>query len=140
MNILKKLWTDQTGAVLSAEVVTVGTVAVLGSALGLGMLSTAVNDELAEMAIEVRGFEQGVTVVHPSSPFATGGMVATPNVQGQSKSPLNPAQQAVLQEYQSVRAANESPLASQVALQTSNGGAVVVDTPDGKFEIRRVAE
>lgn len=137
MNIAKKLWTDQAGTVMSAEMVTLGTVAVLSSVVGVGVLSNAVNDELAEVAMEVRGFEQGVTVVHQSQ--ATGGFGAASVAPLQTTPGLNPAQQAVLQQYQAARAANESrQQANRVQMRTNSDGSMVVNTAEGQFEIRRV--
>lgn len=58
MNLLRDLWNDEMGAILSAEMVTVGTVAVLGTTVGLGTLGTAVNDELVDVAKGIRSLDQ----------------------------------------------------------------------------------
>lgn len=55
---IKKLWDDESGLVLSAEVVTVGTVAVLGAVVGLNAASTAVDQELKEFAGAIRSLDQ----------------------------------------------------------------------------------
>jgi hypothetical protein len=58
MNLWKQLWNDETGAVLTAEVVMVGTVAVLGSIVGLNAATTAVDEELKEFAGAIRSLDQ----------------------------------------------------------------------------------
>lgn len=58
MQLIKKLWSDEGGLVLSAEVVTVGTVGVLGAVVGLNAASTAVDQELKEFAGAIRSLDQ----------------------------------------------------------------------------------
>jgi len=58
MQSIKKLWDDESGLVLSAEAVTVGTVGVLGAVVGLNAASTAVDQELKEYAGAIRSLDQ----------------------------------------------------------------------------------
>ena len=48
--LLKKLVEDQTGMIISSEIVLVGTILVLGSIVGLASLSSAVTHELNDVA------------------------------------------------------------------------------------------
>ena len=124
MNTAKKLWTDQTGAVMSAEMVTLGAVAVLGATVGLGVLTDAVNDELADAALAVRGHNQGVTVVElPDGQLTV------------HETGLNAAQQAVLRQYQAARSGQHT---QANPVETNPDGSMVVETAEGRFEIRRV--
>lgn len=58
MKLFHDLWTDEAGAVLSAEVVTVGTVAVLGTITGLSVAANAVDGELKDFAYAIRSLDQ----------------------------------------------------------------------------------
>lgn len=58
MQSIKRLWSDEDGLVLSAEVVTVGTLGVLGAVVGLNAASTAVDQELKEFAGAIRSLDQ----------------------------------------------------------------------------------
>jgi hypothetical protein len=58
MQLLNDLWNDECGLVLSAEVVTVGTLGVLGAVVGLNAASTAVDQELKEFAGAIRSLDQ----------------------------------------------------------------------------------
>ncbi|QDU36188.1 hypothetical protein Mal4_04720 [Maioricimonas rarisocia] len=58
MQTLRELWRDECGAVLSAEVVLLGTLGVIGATVGLSALSKSVNDELTELAFAVRSLDQ----------------------------------------------------------------------------------
>ena len=62
MNILSQLWVDEQGAVLSAEVATVATIAVLGATAGLSTVTTSVNGELLESAHAFRSLNQSYSV------------------------------------------------------------------------------
>lgn len=50
MNLTCALWNDETGAVISAELVLVLTVAVLGIVVGLSEVAVAVNTELNDIS------------------------------------------------------------------------------------------
>lgn len=58
MRTLHDLWRDESGAVLSAEVVLLGTLGVIGATVGLSALSKSVNDELTELAFAIRSLDQ----------------------------------------------------------------------------------
>ena len=58
MNILRKLLRDETGLVMSAETVMLGTVGVLGVVASVGAMSSAVNDEMGELGMAFRSFDQ----------------------------------------------------------------------------------
>ncbi len=58
MKILKRLWQDEAGVVMSAETVMLGTMGVLAMTAGVGTMATAVNSELGEMGKAFRGFDQ----------------------------------------------------------------------------------
>lgn len=62
MSLWRKLWEDETGAVVSSELVAVGTVAVVGGTVGLNQLRTSLNNELEEMAFSVRSLNQSYSV------------------------------------------------------------------------------
>ena len=48
--VLQKLWTDETGFLVSSELVLVSTILVLSMVVGLSEVSRAVNHELADVA------------------------------------------------------------------------------------------
>ena len=48
--LLNKLWADDNGFIISAELVLVGTIVGLGMVVGLAELSSAVNNELSDVA------------------------------------------------------------------------------------------
>lgn len=58
MNLIQELWLDESGLVLSAETVMIGTVGVLGAVVGMNAVNSAVNDELKEVASAIRSFDQ----------------------------------------------------------------------------------
>ena len=58
MKILKRLWADEVGVIMSAETVMLGTMGVLAMTAGVGTMATAVNSELGEMGKAFRGFDQ----------------------------------------------------------------------------------
>lgn len=57
-SLLRKFWRDEQGAVVSAELVTVGTVAVLGTTVGLSTVATAINEEMTDFAKAIRSLDQ----------------------------------------------------------------------------------
>lgn len=72
--VWSSFWSDECGAVVSAELVAVGTVAVIGGTVGLNAMGHAVNGELREMAQAVRSFNQSYAVAgHVSSRAWTAG-------------------------------------------------------------------
>lgn len=62
MRLLREFWNDELGAVLSAEMVSVGTVAVLGTTVGLGALRDSVNEELVDTAKAIRSMDQSYSI------------------------------------------------------------------------------
>ena len=58
MSYFTRLWNDETGAVLSAEAVMVGTIGVVAVSAGLKMASSAVHDEMTEVAHAIRSLDQ----------------------------------------------------------------------------------
>lgn len=62
IHLLRQLWQDEAGYVLSAEAVTVGTVGVLGATVGVGAMSEAVNKELTETAYAIRSLDQSYCI------------------------------------------------------------------------------
>ena len=59
---LRDFWNDESGAILSAELVTVGTVAVIGTTVGLNTVATSVNAELTDLAQAFRSLNQSYSV------------------------------------------------------------------------------
>src|SRR5690606_34960632 len=59
---LQQLWQDESGVVLSAEVVTVGTLGVLGAVVGLNAAGTAIDGELKEFSSAIRSLDQSYCV------------------------------------------------------------------------------
>jgi len=67
MRLFHALWHDEAGAVLTAEMVLVGSVAVLGATVGLSTVATAVNEELKEFGYAIRSLDQSYGFVGQSS-------------------------------------------------------------------------
>lgn len=62
MRTFCRLWRDETGLLLSAEAVVVGTVAVVGLTTGLTVVSKAVNEELKDVAFAIRSLDQSYSI------------------------------------------------------------------------------
>lgn len=58
MNWIREFWEDESGLVMSAEAVTIGTVGVLGTLVGLNAASSALNDEMKDFAGAIRSLDQ----------------------------------------------------------------------------------
>ena len=58
MSLLKRLWNDDAGAVVSIELVLVGSVLLLGLIVGLAALRDSVNNELADLGSAVDEINQ----------------------------------------------------------------------------------
>jgi len=58
----KRLWQDESGVILSAEAVLVGTVGVVGAIAGLGAITHAVEDKLNETAFAIRSLDQSYVI------------------------------------------------------------------------------
>lgn len=62
MSLFKRLWQDETGVILSAETVLLGTVGVMAAVVGMGTVTHAVNDELEETAFAIRSLDQSYCI------------------------------------------------------------------------------
>lgn len=62
MNLLKLLWTDESGVILTAETVMLGTVGVLAMTAGVGAMSSAMNEEMGDLSQAFRSFDQSFQV------------------------------------------------------------------------------
>lgn len=70
MNVLQALWRDESGAILSAELVLLGTLGVVGATVGVKMAATAVNDEMKDVANAFRSLDQSYCYEGFCSPHA----------------------------------------------------------------------
>ncbi|MEZ6055103.1 MAG: hypothetical protein R3C01_00220 [Planctomycetaceae bacterium] len=61
-NVLSQLWNDETGLVLSSEMVLVGTIGVIGATVGLKAIAESVNRELTDVAMAVRSLDQSYSL------------------------------------------------------------------------------
>ncbi|NOX54537.1 MAG: hypothetical protein GXP27_08885 [Planctomycetes bacterium] len=57
-NLLCAFWKDEVGAILSAELVLLATLGVIGAVVGLKAVSQSVNDELLDVACAFRSLDQ----------------------------------------------------------------------------------
>lgn len=62
MRLFKKLWNDESGALLSAEAAILGTVAVVGIGSGMNVVATSVNEELKEVGYALRSLDQSYSI------------------------------------------------------------------------------
>ena len=60
--MLKNFWKEESGAIISAELVLVLTVAVLAMVVGLSQVATAVTGELSDLGQAFGSFDQSFTV------------------------------------------------------------------------------
>jgi hypothetical protein len=67
MNLWKQLWRDESGVILTAETVMVGSIAVLGGLVGLNAVASSVNGEMVEMASAIRSLDQSYAFTGQSS-------------------------------------------------------------------------
>jgi Flp pilus assembly pilin Flp len=58
MSILRKLWNDQAGAIVTSELVLIGTILVLGMVVGLTTLRDAVTTEIGDLANAIGSVNQ----------------------------------------------------------------------------------
>lgn len=111
--LLKKLWADELGATVSLETVMVGTVGVLAVTGGIAALADAVNDELGEMALAVRGFDQSYAVTG----YQTNGTLTT----GVPCTNTNGAASTTFQAFKSGSGFVQTP--PNINIQQTNGGS-----------------
>lgn len=74
--MLKNLWNDETGVILSAEIVLVGTILVLGMIVGLVELQCAVVGELSDLGDAIGNLDQSYQTSSITSRKSTGGFKA----------------------------------------------------------------
>lgn len=70
MNLLFAFWNDESGTVLSAEAVLLGTVGVAGGIVGLSAVSSSLNEELKDVAFAFRSLDQSFSFEGHRSPRA----------------------------------------------------------------------
>ena len=58
-NTLKQLWNDETGFLLSAELVLITTILTLGMVVGLSSVSAAINNEMFDVSRAFSAVNQG---------------------------------------------------------------------------------
>ena len=123
---------------MTAEMVMLGTVAVLATSAEVGVLSNAVSDEVAEMAMAVRAFDQSVAVSGYSLSQGRGSGGQTASTSGSSYVQGSPsiAQEHVRQTYQIARLATAGALGARGVVLSDNG-LVVEETEDGRLQVRQ---
>jgi len=62
LNIFKDLWNDERGAVVTSELVLLGTVGVVGATVGAQKVSKALNEEMIDMAHAIRSLDQSYCI------------------------------------------------------------------------------
>jgi hypothetical protein len=65
--LLSQLLRDESGVVISSELVMLGTLGVLGMTVGLNMVATSVNEEFRDLAYGIRSLNQSYAVCGFSS-------------------------------------------------------------------------
>lgn len=58
MKFLRALWRDESGLVLSAEAVVIGTLGVVGATVGMTAVTRSVEAELDDVAMSIRSLDQ----------------------------------------------------------------------------------
>lgn len=62
MRLLRALWQDEHGVILSAEMVLIGTLGVVGATVGLSAIAQSVGDEMTDLARSFRSLDQSFHV------------------------------------------------------------------------------
>ncbi len=78
MRLLKKLWRDEVGLVVSAETMMVGTLGVIGAVAGIATATSSVNEEMSQLSQAFRGFNQSFSVTGTSISSGRGSMATGP--------------------------------------------------------------
>ena len=65
--MFQRLWSDETGGVVSMEVALVGTILCIGLTTGLASVRDAIITELADVAASVGSLDQGMTIMGATS-------------------------------------------------------------------------
>ncbi|WP_417848909.1 hypothetical protein [Thalassoglobus sp.] len=96
MRIFKQLLQDEFGAILSAEAVVIGTIAVIGVSVGLNAASKSVNAELFEFASAIRHLDQSYSIskVEIDGDWSAGSAYTQPDV----KKSINELEKSYLKE------------------------------------------
>lgn len=68
--MLKRLWNDESGALLSAELVIVMTLLMCATIVGIGALRDAIVTELADVGAAIGAFNQSFSIGGVASPHA----------------------------------------------------------------------
>jgi hypothetical protein len=74
--MLNKLWNDEAGVILSAELVLIGTILVIGMVVGLVELQCAIVAELSDLGDAIGNFDQSYQTSGLLSVKSTGGIKA----------------------------------------------------------------
>ena len=62
MRIFSELWNDESGVIMSAEAVVLGTVGVVGLTAGLSVTAKSVNGEFQDLAFSIRSLDQSYEI------------------------------------------------------------------------------
>jgi hypothetical protein len=62
MSLLHALWRDEAGVILSAEMVLLGTIGVVGATVGINAAAKSVNEEMTDFARAMRSLDQSYSV------------------------------------------------------------------------------
>ena len=125
MKLIQELWKDESGLILSAETVTLGTVGVLGAVVGMNAAGSAVNSELKEMASAIRSLDQSYAFAghRGCGAWTAGSCYIQPSVQ-QSLAEINDGGQvdvkAVQQQIEEERKLNLQPQVAPAATPLPN--------------------
>lgn len=92
--LIQRLWAEDVGAVVSAEIMLVATVLVLGSIVGLSSVRDSVVTELADVAQGVSNLNQSYSYGGVSGTSSTSNTGDTADINGQSAKGVNVASQA----------------------------------------------
>lgn len=73
-NLLSRLWRDDAGVILSAEIVLVGTILVIGMIVGLVEMQYAVVGELSDVGDAIGNLDQSYTISGITAMKTSGGI------------------------------------------------------------------
>lgn len=75
--MLNKLWNDENGVILSAEIVLIGTILVIGMIVGMVELQCAVVAEMSDLGDAIGNLDQSYTISGITSYKSQGGIKAS---------------------------------------------------------------
>jgi hypothetical protein len=83
MKLLNELWNDEAGSVVSAELVLLGTLGVVGVGVGAAAIGNSAEDELGEIAYSIRSLDQSYRVngFHGCGAWTAGSFYTQPPVE-----------------------------------------------------------